>query len=76
MKLNSAVIDLLSLDPAVTTVSSQAGGCSTASAAKIVTRDGDDGGKEKRFFMKSGSGKDAELMFAGTRDFCMNSRFF
>ena len=71
MKLDPAVIDLLSLDPAVTTVSSQAGGCSTASAAKIVTRDGDDDGKERRFFMKSGSGKDGEVMFAGMREFCM-----
>ena len=65
MKLDPAVVELLSIDPAATSVSSQAGGCSTASAAKIVTRDGGDNGKDRRYFMKSGSGKDAEVMFAG-----------
>jgi hypothetical protein len=65
MKLDQAVAELLRLDPtAKTTVSSAGGGgCSSASTAKITTTD--DNGTEKRYFMKSGSGEDAETMFRG-----------
>jgi hypothetical protein len=65
MKLDQAVAELLHLDPAQTTVSSAGGGgCSSASTAKITTADED--GTEKQYFMKSGSGEDAEIMFRGS----------
>ncbi|KAF2867819.1 Fructosamine/Ketosamine-3-kinase [Massariosphaeria phaeospora] len=64
MKLDAAVIELLSLDPENTTVSSAGGGgCSSASTSKITSRFRD--GTEKCFFMKSGRGSDAEIMFEG-----------
>lgn len=64
MKLDPAVAAVLKVDLAKTTVSSQGGGgCSSASTAKITTTLPD--GKEKKFFMKSGKGKDAEVMFEG-----------
>lgn len=64
MKLDPAVIKLLSLDPSNTTVSSHGGGgMSSASTAKITTKLAD--GSEKKFFMKTASGKDAEIMFQG-----------
>jgi protein-ribulosamine 3-kinase len=64
MKLDDNVVELLGLDPDKTSVSSAASGCSSASTSKIVTRDAN--GAEKQFFMKSGSGDDAEVMFRGT----------
>lgn len=65
MKLDTAVATVLRVDIANTTVSSQrGGGCSSASTAKITTTLPD--GKEKDFFMKTGYGKDAEVMFEGT----------
>jgi hypothetical protein len=64
MKLDPAVANILKLDLASTTVSSAGGGgCSSASTAKITTKLQD--GKERKFFMKTGSGKDAEVMFEG-----------
>jgi protein-ribulosamine 3-kinase len=64
MKLDPAVAKILNLDVANTTVTSAGGGgCSSASTAKITTTLPD--GKEKKFFMKTGSGKDAEVMFEG-----------
>ncbi|KAF2397423.1 Ketosamine-3-kinase [Trichodelitschia bisporula] len=64
MKLDPAVIELLSLDPEQTTVSSAGGGgCSSASTAKITAKLPD--GTEKQFFMKTSSGGDAEVMFRG-----------
>jgi len=65
MKLDPAVLELLSLSPSKTTVSSAGGGgCSAASTYKITTTLDD--GTKKQFFMKSGNGKDAEAMFKGT----------
>lgn len=65
MKLDPAVIELLSLSPSETSVSSAGGGgCSSASTSKITTTLNDGG--EKQFFMKTGIGKDAEVMFRGT----------
>jgi hypothetical protein len=62
MKLDPAVIKLLSLDPEHTTVSSAGGGgCSSASTWKITEKDG----RERCFFMKAGKGKEAEVMFEG-----------
>jgi len=64
MKLDPAVIKLLQLDPEKTSVSSAGGGgCSSASTSKITTTL--DNGSRKQFFMKTGSGKDAQIMFEG-----------
>ena len=64
MKLDEAVLKLLKLNPEVTSTSSASGGgCSSASTSKIVTQDED--GNAKYYFMKSGTGKDAEIMFQG-----------
>jgi hypothetical protein len=64
MKLDPAVIKLLHLDPDSTTVSSAGGGgCSSASTTKITSRLND--GTEKCFFMKTGSGEAASVMFKG-----------
>ncbi|QDS68231.1 hypothetical protein FKW77_010594 [Venturia effusa] len=64
MKLDPAVAAVLKIDLNKTTVSSAGGGgCSSASTAKITTVLPD--GKEKRFFMKTGKGKDAGVMFQG-----------
>jgi protein-ribulosamine 3-kinase len=66
MKLDPAVIKLLSLDPDKTHVSSAGGGgCSSASTSKIVSQLDD--GTEKAYFMKTGIGKEAEVMFEGVR---------
>ena len=65
MKLDPAVVELLQLDSSKTTVSSAGGGgCSSASTAKITTVLED--GREKCFFMKTATGKDAKVMFEGT----------
>ncbi|KIW07539.1 uncharacterized protein PV09_01500 [Verruconis gallopava] len=64
MQLDAAVIELLNLNPEVTSVvSAGGGGCSSASTSKITTKDSD--GKPKYFFMKTGTGKDAKIMFQG-----------
>lgn len=64
MKVDLAVLNLLQLDADTTSVSSAGGGgCSSASTSKIVSRLSD--GTEKTFFMKTGSGSAAEIMFEG-----------
>ena len=64
MKLDPAVIKLLELDAKNAAVSSAGGGgCSSASTSKIVSQL--DNGQTKAFFMKTGSGKEAEVMFEG-----------
>jgi protein-ribulosamine 3-kinase len=66
MKLDPAVVQLLGLDPDKTNVSSAGGGgMSSASTSKIVSHVED--GTEKAYFMKTGSGKEAEIMFKGAR---------
>ena len=62
MKLDSAVIRALSLDPAKTNVAKH-GGSGFSTTAKITTTLED--GTEKNFFIKTGKGKDAQVMFAG-----------
>jgi len=62
MKLDSALVKLLSLDASKTTVSSH-GGSSFSSTSKITTVLSD--GTTKKFFLKTGTGKDAEIMFKG-----------
>lgn len=64
MKLDSAVLKLLGLDATRTSVTSAGGGgCSSASTSKIVTKLED--GTDKAFFMKTGTGEEAKLMFVG-----------
>lgn len=64
MKLDPAVVELLRLDPENTTVSSAGGGgCSSASTSKITSQLSDS--TVKSFFMKTGEGEDAEVMFSG-----------
>lgn len=64
MKVDSAVLKLLSLDPSRTTVSSSVGGgMSSASTSVIKTKLND--GREKNFFMKTAMGKEAEIMLRG-----------
>jgi protein-ribulosamine 3-kinase len=67
MKLDLAVVKLLGLDPDKTNVSSACGsGSSAASTSKIVSHLDD--GTEKAYFMKTGSGKEAGVMFEGMRN--------
>ena len=62
--VDSAIISLLSIDPAKTTVSSHGGvGMSSASTSKISTTLAD--GTSKDFFLKTGSGDMAQMMFRG-----------
>ncbi|KAK4608918.1 Ketosamine-3-kinase [Fulvia fulva] len=64
MKVDSAIISLLKLDPEQTTVSSAGrGGMSSASTSKITTKPQD--GSTMQYFMKTGKGRAAELMFEG-----------
>ena len=64
MKLDSAIAQLLSLDADSTTVSSHGGaGMSSASTAKITTKLSD--GSNKQYFLKTGIGNEAEVMFEG-----------
>jgi protein-ribulosamine 3-kinase len=71
MKLDPAVVNLLGLDASTTTVSSAGGGgCSAASTSKIVSKLED--GTEKAFFMKTGSGEDAKVMFEGLQCHLVN----
>ncbi|KAL9102474.1 MAG: hypothetical protein Q9163_002374 [Psora crenata] len=62
MKLDAAVVRSLSLDPAKTRVASH-GGSGFTTTAKITTTLHD--GSQKHFFLKTGEGRDAEVMFAG-----------
>lgn len=65
MKLDSAVVKVLALDPSNTTVSSHGGGgMSSASTSRISAKLPD--GSTKEYFMKTGSGKEAEVMFEGS----------
>jgi protein-ribulosamine 3-kinase len=62
--VDSAITSLLSLDPAQTTFSSHGGaGMSSASTSKISTTLAD--GRPKNYFLKTGSGDTAEMMFRG-----------
>ncbi|KAI5208691.1 fructosamine kinase [Aureobasidium subglaciale] len=62
MAIDSAVAQLLSLNPKETTVSGS-GGSSFSSTSKITTKLDD--GTTKQYFMKTGSGKEASVMFEG-----------
>ena len=62
MKIDAAILRSLSLDPAKTTIASH-GGSGFSSTAKLTTTLDD--GSQKHFFLKTGQGRDAEVMFAG-----------
>jgi len=63
-EVDSAIISLLSLDPAKTTFSSHGGvGMSSASTSKISTTTPD--GMPKDYFLKTGTGDKARTMFLG-----------
>lgn len=59
--LDPAIVRALSLDAAATSIASH-GASNFSSTAKITTRVD---GEEKVYFIKTGSGKTAEKMFAG-----------
>jgi protein-ribulosamine 3-kinase len=65
MILDPAVLKVLNLDPSTTSVSNAGGGGSSSVKTFKITAKLEDG-TEKRFFMKTGSGKDAQVMFEGT----------
>lgn len=67
MKLDPVVVDRLGLDPEKTTVSSTSGGGSSSASTWKITSQLDDG-TEKTFFMKTGNGKEAGVMFQGKRN--------
>ncbi len=60
-KLDPAIVEALSLDPAVTSIESH-GGSGFSTTAKITSKVN---GEEQLYFIKTGTGKDAEVMFAG-----------
>ncbi|KAI9815754.1 MAG: 1-phosphatidylinositol-3-phosphate 5-kinase [Pycnora praestabilis] len=61
MQLDGAIIKALSLDPTLTKVASH-GGSGFSATAKITTIVN---GEDKNFFMKTGKGRDAGIMFQG-----------
>ena len=64
MKVDTAIVSLLGLDPERTTISSAGGGgMSSASTSKITTKLQD--GSSMQYFLKTAEGKDAETMFEG-----------
>lgn len=73
MKVDPAIIKLLNLNPENTTVfSAGGGGCSSASTLKITSKSTD--GTEQCFFMKTGKGKEAEVMFEGRMPYKLKTR--
>ncbi|KAI4687457.1 hypothetical protein J4E81_008308 [Alternaria sp. BMP 2799] len=64
MKLDPAVIKLLGLNLDKTNVSSAGGGGSSSASTSKITSQLDDG-TDQTFFMKTGSGEEAEVMFQG-----------
>lgn len=64
MKVDTSLIELLGLDPSKTVVGSAGGGgCSSASTSRIISQLED--GSEKTFFVKTGQGDKASIMFRG-----------
>lgn len=64
MKVDSAIIKLLALDPNNATASSAGGGGMSSASTSSITATMPDG-TQKKFFVKTGVGSDAELMFEG-----------
>ena len=62
MKLDPAILRALSLSPSQTTIASH-GGSGFTTTAKISTTLSN--GSKKHYFLKTGTGRDAEIMFAG-----------
>lgn len=65
MKFDSAVLKALAVDASDVSVSSAGSGDSSATASKISAKLSD--GSTQNFFMKTGNGKAAEIMFRGER---------
>jgi fructosamine-3-kinase len=64
MKIDPALVSLLKLDASTASISSAGGGgMSSASTSKIVQKLDD--GTTKQYFMKTGKGKEADIMFTG-----------
>ena len=59
--VDPAILDALDLDPARTRIASH-GGSGFASTFKLSSVKG---GQEANYFVKTGTGKDAEVMFRG-----------
>jgi protein-ribulosamine 3-kinase len=64
MKLDPAVVRLLDLNPDKTSVSAAGGGGSSSASTLKITSQLDDG-TDQTFFMKTGSGEEAQVMFQG-----------
>lgn len=64
--IDSAILKALSLKVDTASISSH-GGSGFSSTYKIVSKDQD--GKDKLYFVKTGKGRDSEVMFAGELDF-------
>lgn len=63
MQLDPAIAKLLSIDPKQASIARAGSGCSSATAYRI--KHGRDDGTVTSYFLKIGSGSDAEHMFAG-----------
>ena len=63
MKIDPALTSLLNLDASNTSISGVGGGMSYASTSKVTTKLED--GSTIHYFMKTGKGKEAEVMFEG-----------
>jgi len=61
-KIDSAILKALSLNADTASISSH-GGSGFSSTFKISAKDGD--GNNKLYFVKTGKGKDSEVMFVG-----------
>lgn len=59
--VDSAILDALGLDPSITKIATH-GGSGFASTFKLSSTVN---GEVKNYFVKTGTGKDAELMFTG-----------
>jgi protein-ribulosamine 3-kinase len=65
-KVDPAIIEALGLDPANSAMNAH-GGSGFASTFKITS---EKDGKPLNFFVKTGTGEGAEVMFKGTSTFC------
>lgn len=62
MKLDPAIISALNLDASATKITSH-GGSGFSSTYQLLTKSSD--GTPKKYFVKTGRGEDAAIMFAG-----------
>lgn len=66
-KIDSAILEALSLCPETTSITSH-GGSGFSSSFKVTTTTSDESGneREKLYFVKIGKGEGAKMMFAGS----------